>query len=205
MTHHESGIDMIVVGTSQGGFDALHSLLTPLPEDFNIPILVVRHQRPDAGDYILKALGRATKLKIHFAVHWALPAPGQVLLAPPDRHLLVGEDGRMILSDDEPVNFSRPAIDPLFESAAKKYGPRLIAVVLTGANHDGAKGVKAVKANGGIVIVQDPDSADARQMPEAALAAVSVDQIIWLDQIGPFLWSMVKDKNTKRTQKRKEL
>lgn len=116
--------------------------------------------------------------------------PGQVYMAPPGRHLMLGTDKKIILSRQKPVHFSRPAIDPLFKSAADQLGPRLVAVVLTGANNDGADGAKAVKSKGGLVIVHDPDSAEARKMPEAALAAAAVDRTIWLDQIGPFLWTL---------------
>lgn len=196
MTHKQknNGISMIVVGTSQGGFDALKIILSPLPADFDVPIAVVRHQRSDSGDYAISALGRSLQLKVGFAAEGEVPMPGQVYLAPPDRHLMFGENGRFILSREKRVHFSRPAIDPLFRTAAERFGPGLAAVVLTGANHDGAEGVKTVKSNGGRVIVQDPESAEAREMPEAALASTEADHIIWLDQIGPFLWSLTKGK-----------
>lgn len=195
--HPCNPIDMVVVGTSQGGFDALKIILSPLPADFNVPVLVVRHQPPDADDYIIKALCRATQLKISYALDGLTPEPGQVYLAPPDHHLLVGTDKRIVISRGKPVRFSRPAIDPLFQTAAVACGSHLAAVVLTGANSDGADGVKDVKAKGGVVIVQDPNSAEARAMPEAAMASVAVDHIIWLHQIGPFLWSLVRDCATK--------
>jgi len=193
MNHLNDAIDMIVVGTSQGGFEALKIILAPLPTDFKIPILVVRHQAPDSDDYIIKSLARTTPLKIAYAQNGQVPEPGGVYLAPPDRHLLLGIDKRILLSQDKPVLFSRPAIDPLFQTAAAVFGSHLAAVVLTGANSDGAEGVKKVKAKGGLVIVQDPDSAEARAMPEAALISVTVDHTIWLDQIGPFLWSLNRD------------
>lgn len=189
---HCQKISMIVVGASQGGFDALQTILSPLPEDFAIPILVVRHQRPDSSNYIVRALNRNTQLKVSPALDGEYPVAGHVYLAPPDRHLMIGNSGRFVLSKDDPEHFSRPAIDPLFRTAADRFGSQLIAVVLTGANHDGAAGAKEVKAKGGIVIVQDPDSAEAREMPEAAMASVAVDHVIWLDQIGPFLWTLIK-------------
>jgi len=193
MPHLHYAADMIVVGTSQGGFDALKIILAPLPADFKIPILVVRHQAPDSDDYIIKSLARITQLKIGYALNGQIPESGGVYLAPPDRHLLLGIDKRMRLSRDKPVHFSRPAIDPLFQTAAAVFGSHLAAVVLTGANSDGAEGAKEVKAKGGLVIVQDPDSAEARVMPEAALISVTADHIIWLNQIGPFLWSLTRD------------
>lgn len=194
MGRYKKNIQMVVVGTSQGGFDALKTVLGPLPNDFPAPIVVVRHQKADSDDYILKALGKVSQLKVRFAVHGEIPAPGVVYLAPPDRHLLVGNDGCFHLSMGKPVHFSRPAIDPLFQTAASCFGPNIIAVVLTGANSDGADGVKAIKAHGGVVMVQDPESAEARAMPKAAMASVDVDHTIWLDQIGPFLWSLFREK-----------
>lgn len=193
MSPSHYSIDMIVVGTSQGGFDALKIILAPLPADFKIPILVARHQSPDSDDYIIKSLARITQLKISYARNGEVPEPGGVYMAPPDRHFLLGTDKRILLSRDKPVHFSRPAIDPLFQTAAVVYRSHLAAVVLTGANSDGADGAKEVKAKGGLVIVQDPDSAESRAMPEAALIFVTVDHTIWLDQIGPFLWSLNRD------------
>ncbi len=105
---------------------------------------------------------------------------------------MVGKKGRLQLSADKPVNFSRPAIDPLFKTAAEVHGSFLLAVVLTGANADGANGLREVKAQGGTILVQDPASAVADTMPKAALAAVEVDYMVWLDQIGPLLWTLTR-------------
>ena len=112
--------------------------------------------------------------------------PKTVYLAPADYHLLV-EKGEFSLSVDEAVSHSRPSIDVLFESAADAYGPSLIGVILTGANNDGASGVRRIKSRGGLVVAQDPKTAEAPSMPEAAIATGAVDQILPLDQIGPFL------------------
>jgi two-component system chemotaxis response regulator CheB len=112
--------------------------------------------------------------------------PGKIYLAPADYHLLV-EKGEFNLSVDEAVRYSRPSVDVLFESAADAYGPALIAIVLTGANADGAQGARRVKKRGGVVIVQDPKTADAPEMPEAVIAAGAVDQILRLEDIAAFL------------------
>ncbi len=185
-------IELIVIGTSKGGGEALRSLLTPLPVNFPVPILAVRHQPADGNDYLITALNRASGLTVKYAEDEDRPRAGTVHIAPPDRHLLVGGDGRLLLSSAPPVNHSRPAIDPLFESAARWGGEAVLAVVLTGMNQDGAQGVRAVKKHGGRVIVQDPESAEADVMPRAALAAVPVDEQVWLSQIGPYLWSITR-------------
>ncbi len=182
----------VAVGTSTGGFQALTRLLRPLPADFSLPILAVRHQLPTTDAYLIRALSQECQLLVDFACEGDVPAAGRVYIAPPDRHLLVNQHGILSLSSCDPVNFSRPSIDPLFESAAKYYGPALVAVVLTGANRDGAAGVVAVKRHGGRVLVQDPASAEAKAMPEAALAVVDADSVVLLDQIGPLLWSLAR-------------
>ena len=112
--------------------------------------------------------------------------PGNVYIAPPDYHLLV-ERRSFALSTDERVNYARPSIDVLFESASDAYGPRLIGIVLTGANHDGAAGLARIKRRGGVAIVQDPGEAEAAAMPAAALAATEADAVLALADIGPFL------------------
>jgi two-component system, chemotaxis family, protein-glutamate methylesterase/glutaminase len=169
---------LVVVGASWGGLTALERLLGRLPADFGAPIAVAQHRSPDRGSAGLAAL---------LASHSALPVvdaddkqpiePGRVYLAPPDYHLLVEPDG-FALSVDEAVLFSRPSIDVMFESAADVYRDRLVAVVLTGANEDGAQGVRAVKRLGGHVIVQDPADAERPEMRAAA-----ADQVLGLAAI----------------------
>jgi len=191
MTHEPPSL--IVIGTSQGGFTALKIVLAPLPVDFPIPILVVRHQLSDSDNYVVQALSQACQLKVKFSEEGDCPKAGTVYLAPPDRHLLVDKEGCLQLSQDDPVKFSRPAIDPLFKSAARYYGSSLLAVIMTGANSDGAEGVMEVKKQNGQVLIQDPDSAEADVMPRAAMAAVTADHITWLAQIGPMLWTLTRE------------
>lgn len=194
----ETTFTIIVVGTSQGGLEALRAVLSPLPADFPVPILVVRHQVADAGDYLLQALQKNCALKVRYGEAGEWPQPGTVYIAPPDRHLLLGTKGELQLSADKPVHFSRPAIDPLFKSAANCYGAAVLAVVLTGANSDGAEGVVEIKKKGGKVLVQDPESAETDTMPKAALAAIKADYIVWLDQIGPHLWTLTRKRQRER-------
>jgi two-component system chemotaxis response regulator CheB len=131
-------------------------------------------------------LQRYTLLSIHEPEDREAVLPGHIYLAPADYHLLL-EPGYFTLSTAAPVNYARPAIDMLFESAADSYGQRAMGVILTGMNHDGAEGLATIKRRGGLAVVQDPATAEAPAMPEAALAATPVDQILPLAAIGPFL------------------
>ncbi len=161
---------LVAIGSSWGGMRALQAVLGPLPRSFGSTIVVAQHRDPDAEDDLLShLLERHTALPIRDAEHGDALEPGCVLLAPPGYHLLV-EDACVSLSVDEPVQFARPSIDVLFQSAADEFGPRAIGVVLTGANADGAEGLAAIKRRGGYTIVQDPATAERREMPEAALA-----------------------------------
>ena len=170
----------------------MKTILLPLPADFPIPILVVRHQSNKQDDYIITALNKVTQLQVKFAEANEQPLPGRIYIAPPDRHLLVDAAGKLQLSAGKVVNYSRPAIDVLFKSAAKKFTDSLLAVVLTGANSDGINGVIEIKKRGGQLLVQDPDSAEAATMPKAALAVAEADYVIWLDQIGPQIWTLTR-------------
>jgi two-component system chemotaxis response regulator CheB len=160
--------DAVVVGGSAGAVDVLGALLPELPADYAVPVIVVVHL-PARRTSLLPPL---------FAPRCALPVrepedkqpvgPG-VWFAPPDYHLLVEADRTFSLSIDEPVRFSRPSIDVLFESAARAYTSRLLGVVLTGANDDGAEGARAIRRSGGVLAVQSPDTAIASEMPRAAI------------------------------------
>ncbi len=185
-----SAFAMTVMGASAGGFQALRQILGVLPLDYETPILVVRHQSPDADDYVVRALGRETPLRVGFAEQGQRPEQGHVYLAPPDRHLLVDDGGCLCLTDGPPIHFSRPAIDPLFLSSARFYRRQLLAVVLTGGNQDGAAGAAEVKRLGGTLVVQHPESAEAARMPREALALTEPDYLVWLSQIGPLLWDL---------------
>jgi two-component system chemotaxis response regulator CheB len=177
------GYDLVVIGSSWGGLAALRTLLGGLPGDFGAPICVAQHRSPRSDDTLLALLlGRSTPLTVRDAEDKVELRPGLVLMAPPDYHLLV-ERGGVALSCDEPVIFSRPSIDVLFESAAAAYRDRLVGIVLTGSNDDGAAGLAAVHRRGGLAIVQDPDEAERREMPDAALAAVPTAEALPLGEI----------------------
>lgn len=161
--------EAVVIGASAGALDALSAILPALPADFPMPIMVVVHVPPDRRSVMADLFQAKCRLSVEEAEDKEPIIAGTVYFAPPDYHMLVEVDKRVSLSSDEPVLFSRPSIDVLFESAADAYGPALIAIVLTGANNDGAKGLQAVVEAGGTALVQDPGTAFASTMPEAAI------------------------------------
>lgn len=194
-----SNFRAVVVGVSSGGVQALTTLLGSLPADFPLPLLVVQHIGAEAGDGLARLLDAQGPLCVKEADEQEIPRPGCVYLAAPNYHLLVEPDGRLALSAEAPVSYARPSIDVLFESAAEAWGPALIGVVLTGANHDGSRGLVRIKARGGIAIVQDPADAEAAQMPQAALAAlaaanVGADHVVALPAISALLAALAAAK-----------
>ncbi|MBX3188295.1 MAG: chemotaxis protein CheB [Labilithrix sp.] len=177
-----SGVDVVVVGSSAGGLRALERILGALPRGFPVPIVAVQHRARESTGAYAEVLGRVTPLPVReIDDEEPLRAPG-VFLGPPDYHVFL-EPGYFALSVDEAVSFSRPSIDVLFESAADAYGAGVLAVLLTGANADGAAGLVRIKAAGGYAIVQDPDTAECREMPEAGIARAPVDRVLPLDAI----------------------
>jgi two-component system chemotaxis response regulator CheB len=179
--------ELVVIGASWGGLRAVGELLAGLPERLELAFAVAQHRGPDARRGGLEGLLQTHSPYPVREVGDKEPIePGHVYVAPPDYHLLV-ERGYFTLSVDERVNYARPSIDVLFESASDAYRQRLIGIVLTGANEDGAAGLALIKRRGGVAIVQDPRHAEAPAMPAAALAATSADAVLPLAEIGPFL------------------
>src|SRR5689334_3848623 len=182
--------ELVAIGCSLGGMHALQTILSGLPKDFCIPIVVTQHRHRNSNEGLPAYFRRNTDFNVADAEDKQWIKPSHVYLAPADYHLLVernGGRGELHLSCDEAVRFSRPSIDVLFESAADAYGPQLIGVVLTGLNEDGARGAKRIKQRGGVVIVQDPLTAEAPEMPSAAMNAVKVDQVLPLEGIASYL------------------
>ena len=177
----ESSFDLIVIGVSAGGLTAVSSILKGLPPDFPIPIAVVQH-RARESDALALVLQESSGIQVCEIEDKMAYAPGRAYVAPPDYHVLI-DDGHFALSVDAPVTYSRPSIDVLFESAADELGPRLIGVVLTGANSDGARGLRRIAERGGQTIVQDPDTAEVAYMPRAALEAVPQARVLPLAAI----------------------
>ena len=179
-------VELVVVGTSLGGFDALKLLLGGLPATFPLPVAIVQHQASNAGRDLARLLQRYSPLPVADAEDKEAIRPGRAYLAPVGYHLLV-DSGVFALSTEGPVLYARPSIDVLFESAADVYGAGVIGVVLTGASSDGALGLARIKARGGLAIVQDPATALKRTLPDAALASTTVDWVVPLPEIAPLL------------------
>ena len=179
--------EAVVIGASAGALEVLSNLLPALPSDYRLPILIVVHLPPDNTSLFAELFRARCAIRVREAEDKEPIEPGVVYFAPPDYHLLVEEDKRLSLSDDEPVLFSRPSIDVLFESAADAYAGGLIGVVLTGANSDGANGLKAVVEAGGVAVVQSPGSAYAVAMPEAAIAACPAARVLPVNEIAAYL------------------
>jgi two-component system chemotaxis response regulator CheB len=179
--------EIVLVGVSAGGFKAIPKLLGSLDAPFPLPVVIVQHEAHDAGDFFSLYLNNCCSLTVKQADEKEVIVPGTVYVAPPGYHLLVEEDHTFSLSTDDPVNYARPSIDVLFEAAADVYGRKTIGIILTGANSDGARGLKKIKDAGGLAIVQDPATAETGFMPKAALAMTQVDKVLPLDRIGPYL------------------
>ncbi len=185
-------VEAIVIGVSAGGIKALGAILPALPADYPVPILVVIHLPPSRKSIVADLFEEKCRLEVREAEDKEQLAPGVVYFAPPDYHLLVETDHSLSLSSEEPVMFSRPSIDVLFETAAEAYGEGLVGIILTGANPDGAHGLKMVAAAGGRAIVQTPAHAYASAMPEAALQSCPEAQSMELEDIATYLQKAVK-------------
>lgn len=178
--------DTIVIGTSTGGLEALHRVLQPLPADLPASIFVVLHTHASSPGRLAEILGRVTPLKVAYATHGEPIERGRIYLAPSDNHLML-ENGYVHVARGPKENGHRPAVDPLFRSAARSYGPRVVGVLLTGALDCGTAGLMTVKAQGGITIVQEPGEAVQPDMPRNALNHVEIDHVLRLARIGPLL------------------
>ncbi len=183
-------VEVVVIGASWGGLAALEIVFRSLPASFRLPIAVVLHRGVLSTERLSSTLRRYTTLPVQETLDKEPILPGHIYIAPPDYHLLV-EPGSFALSTEAPVRYARPAIDVLFESAADAYAEQVIGVVLTGSSQDGAAGVARIKARGGRVIVQSPETAASPVMPKAAIAATRPDWILPLSEIGPILSSLI--------------
>ena len=176
-------VDAVVIGTSAGGVDALLCLLPALRAGFRRAVIVVIHLPPDPSTGLVSLLADRCVLPVSEALDKQPVTPGEIVVAPPNYHLLVEPTQTLALSIDPPVHFSRPAIDPLFESAAIAWGPRLLALLLTGGSQDGSDGLAAVRARGGVAWVQDPATAVAATMPAAGLQRAGADAVLSLPEM----------------------
>ena len=176
-------IKAIVIGASYGGMEAIRTILTNLPNDLEIPILIVLHIGNNKIDTFLTQLNKKTGFRIREAGEKEPIKSKTVYFAPPNYHLQVEDRFSLSLSTDEKVNFSRPAIDVLFETAAWVFRKELLGILLTGSNSDGAEGIKTIKQFGGTTIVENPETAFAKVMPNAAIMLSEPDHLLDLGNI----------------------
>lgn len=176
--------EAIVVGGSAGALEALTTLLPLLPSGFRLPVTIVVHLLPGRPSGLVPLFQARSSLLVKEAEDKEPLVPGTVYLGSPNYHLLIEKARCFSLSVDDVVLFSRPSIDVLFETAADAYGPALVGVLLSGANEDGAQGLARIREAGGTVLVQAPDSAPSRPMPEAALARTPVDGVLSPAELG---------------------
>jgi two-component system chemotaxis response regulator CheB len=180
------GYDLVVVGTSWGGLAALRTLVAGLPEGFMMAVTLIQHRHKDS-DHLLRVLLQERATLEVCEVEDKMPVEhGRIYVAPPDYHTLV-EPGHFSLSTEAPVRYSRPSIDVTFSSAASSYGHRTVGIVLTGANADGAEGLRQISDRGGMAIVQDPRTAESPTMPAAAMKAVPRARVMPLAELVAYL------------------
>ena len=186
--HYEA----IVIGVSSGGLNAMKILLSALPVDFITPIIIVQHVGTRSDGQWISLLNDKSRIELKEADEKEKIENGKAYIAPPNYHLLIERNRTFSLTVDERVNFARPSIDVLFESAAEAYKNKLIGVVLTGSNNDGTNGIKRIKDGGGLTIIQDPETAESSFMPASAIAAIKPDHILSLEKITDLLIELDK-------------
>lgn len=192
-------IDAVVIGASAGGVEALSLLLPALPAGLRASVFVVQHLPRDRASLLVEIFAPRCAVPLQEAHDKQPVEAGNVYFAPPDYHLLIDTGPRLALSVDPPVHYSRPAIDVLFASAADVYGTRLLGLVLTGGNQDGAEGLACVRAAGGLAAVQDPADAQMPLMPECALAAGPADFVLPLPALARLLGTLDSASQNRRT------
>jgi two-component system chemotaxis response regulator CheB len=186
--------DVVLIGTSTGGLKALQHVLISLPPEFPLPVVIVQHRGKAADNGLCEYFAEFCNMPISEPEDKEPLLPGHIYLAPRDYHLLI-ENGSFALSTDAPEAFARPSIDALFESAADEFHQRAIAVILTGANRDGARGLSTIKNRGGLTIVEDPASAACGELPAAAIERTNPDWIVPLHGIAPLLMKLIEVHN----------
>jgi two-component system chemotaxis response regulator CheB len=179
--------DLVAIGASWGGLNAVRTVLGGLPAELDAAVVIAQHRAPESHPTAFRdLLGAVTLLKVCEAGDKDELRPGTAYIAAPDYHLLI-EEGRLALTTDEPVQYARPSIDVLLQTAAEAYRDRCVGVVLTGANADGASGLARIAELGGAALVQDPETAERDEMPRAALASVPSATVAQVGEIAPLL------------------
>lgn len=187
MRQRNSAYEAVAIGTSAGAVEVLSAILPALPKDYPLPVMVVVHLPPEKKSVLAELLQSKSQVTVREAEDKEPVLPGHVYLAPPDYHLQIEQNKTLSLSSDEPELYSRPSINVLFETAADAYGSKLIGIVLTGANSDGARGLKTIISHGGKGIVQHPSAAYASTMPQAALDVAPQAQAMEIPDIIQYL------------------
>ncbi len=180
---HLQSCQALVIGASAGAVEALNLLLPGVPQNARIPLVIVVHLPPNRASLLPELFAPRCAVSVREPIDKEPLSAGVVWFAPPNYHLLLEADRTFSLSIDEPLNFSRPSIDVLFETAAEAFGSALCAIVLTGANEDGARGARVVRSKGGLVIVQDPSTAVATDMPRSAISLANPQIVATLPEI----------------------
>lgn len=175
--------DVIAIGCSAGGLEALGQIVQELPADLRAAVVIVQHIAPSATPYLVNLLQRQTQLPVSWVEQGALMQPGRIYVAPPDHHVLF-VNNHFSLSSGPPENHVRPSIDKMFRSAAATHGSRVVGTLLTGMMHDGVAGLRAIQEAGGHTIVQDPADAAYPELPGRALSAMTPNRVLPVDQIG---------------------
>jgi two-component system, chemotaxis family, protein-glutamate methylesterase/glutaminase len=183
------GYEIVVVGTSWGGLDAMRTLLDGLPSEYEMPMILVQHRSRDSDALLARILQERTRLRVCEVEDKQPVDAGAVYIAPANYHTLV-EEGHFSLSTEAPVRYSRPSIDVTMMSAAATYGHRTVGVILTGSNNDGSAGLRRVVDAGGMGVIQDPATAVAIQMPAAALQSVPTARVFRLERLATFLGTL---------------
>jgi len=177
----------VMIGGSAGSFQVVTKILANIPADFSLPVFMCLHRLKHVRSGFVEALSIKSKLPVVEPFDKEVIRPGRIYLAPANYHMYIEADKRFSLSTEEPVNHSRPSIDLSFFTASYAYKTKLVGIILSGANKDGAQGLKCVKDNGGLTIVQDPNEAQVETMPISSMAVTKVDHVYSTDQIIAFL------------------
>jgi two-component system chemotaxis response regulator CheB len=180
-------IRIVVIGASSGGLAALQNICRNLDTSFSKPIIIVQHIHAHSDGFMAWHLNSISPLKVKEAEDKEKLENGVIYIAPANYHIMIDDHDMISLTTDERVNYSRPSIDVLFESAADVYHEQLVGIILTGANGDGTAGMNAIKQRGGVTVIQDPQTAEVRTMPESVLRQVQVDQVLSLQKISEFI------------------
>lgn len=175
--------EVVVLGASAGGFEAFRFLLSRLPSDFPLPLLLVLHLHPESRSFVADSINEQCRITVKEADEKEKIKSGTAYFAPAGYHLLIEDDRTFSLSVDEKVSWARPSVDVLFESAAAVYRGKVIGILLTGGNADGVNGLTVIKKMGGLAVAQDPREASVDAMPRAAISAGAVDHILTLEGI----------------------